>query len=135
MNGWCLGVITVCFCYLSFVSPNTRRLSFKTDSLTQRAGAIAWALVIFVRGAISIIYSFPLTGCGSQLYSLAGALFLLIEGQYFFFFFPEWYIYGGIGMGVAVLALVNILAFSNVSGCLSAGILGLTRTLTFPGPQ
>jgi len=57
---------------------------------------MAWGVVIF-------------------LYSLAGSLFLLIEGQYFFFFFPEWYIYGGIGMAVAVLALVNIIALSNRS--------------------
>jgi len=57
---------------------------------------MAWAAVIFV-------------------YSLAGALFLLIRGQYFFFFFPEWFIYGGIGMAVAVMAVVNILALSNRS--------------------
>jgi len=64
--------------------------------LPLRAGAIAWAAVIFI-------------------YSLAGALFLLIEGQYFFFLYPEWYIYGGIGMTVAVLALVNGIALSNGS--------------------
>jgi hypothetical protein len=46
---------------------------------------------------------------------LAGSLFLLIDGQYFFFFYPEWYIYGGIGMTVAVVALLNILALSNRS--------------------
>jgi len=40
---------------------------------------------------------------------------LLIEGQYFFFVYPEWYIYGGIGMAVAVLALVNAIALSNRS--------------------
>jgi len=57
---------------------------------------MAWAAVIFT-------------------YSLAGSLFLLILGQYFFFFFPEWYIYGGIGMAVAVLALLNIIALSNRS--------------------
>jgi hypothetical protein len=60
-------------------------------------------------------YPFSLTRSESQLYSLAGSLFLLISGQYFFFFFPEWFIYGGIGMAVAVMALVNILALSNVS--------------------
>jgi len=57
---------------------------------------MAWAAVIFV-------------------YSLAGSLCLLILGQYFFFFYPEWFIYGGIGMAVAVLALLNILALSNRS--------------------
>ena len=45
---------------------------------------------------------------------MAGSLFLLISGQYFFFFFPEWFIYGGIGMAVAVMAVLNILALSNV---------------------
>jgi hypothetical protein len=64
--------------------------------LPLRAGAIAWAAVIFI-------------------YSLAGSLFLLIEGQYFFFVFPEWFIYGGIGMAVAVLAALSILALSNRS--------------------
>jgi hypothetical protein len=64
--------------------------------LPLRAGAMAWGVLIFI-------------------YSLAGSLFLLIEGQYFFFFFPEWYIYGGIGMAVAVLALLNVVALSNRS--------------------
>lgn len=64
--------------------------------LPLRGGAIAWAAIIFI-------------------YSLAGSLFLLITGQYFFFFFPEWYIYGGIGIAVAVMAAVNILALSNRS--------------------
>jgi len=64
--------------------------------LPLRAGAIAWAAVIFI-------------------YSLAGSLFLLIDGQFFFFSYKEWYIYGGIGMAVAVLALINILALSNRS--------------------
>lgn len=61
-----------------------------------RAGAMAWGVVIFI-------------------YSLAGSLFLLIEGQYFFFVFPEWFIYGGIGMAVAVLAALNVVALSNRS--------------------
>ena len=74
-----------------------------------------------MRGTVSIIYSFSLTRSGSQAYSLAGSLFLLIEGQYLFFFFPEWFIYGGIGMAVAVLAVVNIFALSNVSICPAAG--------------
>jgi len=59
-----------------------------------RAGAMAWGVIIFI-------------------YSLAGSLFLLIEGQYFFFVFPEWFIYGGIGMAVAVLAALNVVALSN----------------------
>jgi len=70
--------------------------------LPLRGGAIAWAAIIF-------------------LYSLAGSLLLLIKGQWLFFFYPEWYIYGGIGMAVAVVALINILALSNVrEGCLTA---------------
>ena len=82
-----------------------------------------------------------LTRSGSQLYSLAGSLFLLISGQYFFFFFPEWFIYGGIGMGVAVLAVLNILALSNVSVCLSnrsnlgADMNGDSPSITFSGPM
>jgi len=64
--------------------------------LPLRAGAMAWGVVIF-------------------LYSLAGGLFLLIDGQYFFFFYPEWYIYGGIGLAVAALAAVNVIALSTRS--------------------
>ncbi|KAH7100793.1 hypothetical protein BKA62DRAFT_705654 [Auriculariales sp. MPI-PUGE-AT-0066] len=61
-----------------------------------RGGAIAWNVVIF-------------------LYSLAGGLFLLISGQYLFFYHPEWFIYGGVGMGVAAVALINMFALSNRS--------------------
>jgi hypothetical protein len=119
-------VIIACFYYLSFVSPNIPGYRSRLILRLKRGGAIAWAVVIFVRGAASIISSFPLTRSGSQLYSLAGSIFLLIRGQYFFFVFPEWYIYGGIGMAVAVLAAVNILALSNVSVhsiCPTAGIM------------
>ncbi|EPQ60156.1 hypothetical protein GLOTRDRAFT_52078 [Gloeophyllum trabeum ATCC 11539] len=64
--------------------------------LPLRGGAIAWAVVI-------------------AAYSLAGGLFLLIDGQYLFFEFPEWQIYGGIGVGVCALAVINIFALSNRS--------------------
>ncbi|EJD03768.1 uncharacterized protein FOMMEDRAFT_133152 [Fomitiporia mediterranea MF3/22] len=49
------------------------------------------------------------------LYSLAGGIFLLVVGQYIYFVFPEWYIYGGISIGVASAAAINILALSNRS--------------------
>jgi hypothetical protein len=63
------------------------------------------------------LFSVPSRSLASkiQVYSLAGGLFLLIEGQYFFFFFPEWFIYGGIGVAVAALAAVNVVALSTVS--------------------
>lgn len=64
--------------------------------LPLRGGAIAWGVVI-------------------MLYSIAGGVFLLIEGQYLFFVYPEWFIYGGIGLGVAAVAAINILALSNRS--------------------
>jgi len=64
--------------------------------LPLRAGAIAWGVVIAV-------------------YSLAGGIFLLSKGQFLFFHFPEWQIYGGIGVGVASLAIVNVIALSNKS--------------------
>jgi hypothetical protein len=64
--------------------------------LPLRAGAIAWAVVI-------------------AAYSLAGGIFLLIRGQYLFFFFPEWQIYGGIGLGVAAAAIISMFALSNRS--------------------
>jgi hypothetical protein len=61
-----------------------------------RAGAIAWAAVI-------------------AAYSIAGGIFLLRYGQYLFFVFPEWQIYGGIAMVVAGAAVVNAFALSNRS--------------------
>jgi len=64
--------------------------------LPLRGGAIAWGVVIAV-------------------YSFAGGLFLLKYGQYLFFVYPEWFIYGGIGMGVAAMACINIVTLSNRS--------------------
>jgi hypothetical protein len=64
--------------------------------LPLRGGAIIWAAVIF-------------------LYSLVGALILFIYGKFLYFVAPEWYIYGGIAMAVAGVALVNLLALSNRS--------------------
>ncbi|CAL1694212.1 unnamed protein product [Somion occarium] len=64
--------------------------------LPLRAGAIAWAVII-------------------ALYSIAGGIFLLKWGQYLYFFYPEWLIYGGIGMGVGATAVITILALSNRS--------------------
>ncbi|KAF8963867.1 hypothetical protein BDZ97DRAFT_956205 [Flammula alnicola] len=64
--------------------------------LPLRGGAIAWALLI-------------------ATYSLAGGIFLLIRGQYIFFVYPEWQIYGGIGLGVAAAAIISMFALSNRS--------------------
>jgi len=64
--------------------------------LPLRAGAIAWASLIF-------------------LYSLAGGIFLLRDGQFLFFFYPEWQIYGGISLGIAVAAAISAIALSNHS--------------------
>ncbi|KAG7452174.1 uncharacterized protein BT62DRAFT_926390 [Guyanagaster necrorhizus] len=64
--------------------------------LPLRGGAIAWAVVI-------------------AAYSIAGGIFLLIDGQYLYFTYPEWYIYGGIGLGVAAVAIINMFALSNRS--------------------
>ncbi|TFK56498.1 hypothetical protein OE88DRAFT_1729987 [Heliocybe sulcata] len=64
--------------------------------LPLRGGAIAWSVFIAV-------------------YSIAGGLFLLLDGQYLFFEYPEWQIYGGIGIGVTAVAVISILALSNRS--------------------
>ncbi|KZT27590.1 hypothetical protein NEOLEDRAFT_1154957 [Neolentinus lepideus HHB14362 ss-1] len=64
--------------------------------LPLRGGAIAWGVII-------------------AAYSLAGGLFLLIDGAYLFFEYPEWQIYGGIGLLVATIAIISILALSNRS--------------------
>ncbi|PWN27059.1 hypothetical protein BDZ90DRAFT_232621 [Jaminaea rosea] len=59
-------------------------------------GAIAWNVFI-------------------ALYSLAGSIFLFRYGQYIFFNFPEWQIYGGIGMAVMSVAVITIIGLSNSS--------------------
>lgn len=64
--------------------------------LPLRGGAMIWGVII-------------------AAYSIAGGLFLLIDGQFLFFDFDEWYIYGGIGLAVAAVALINVLALSNRS--------------------
>ncbi|PPQ77010.1 hypothetical protein CVT25_014827 [Psilocybe cyanescens] len=47
--------------------------------------------------------------------SIAGGVFLLVKGQFLFFVFPEWQIYGGIGLGVAAAAVISMFALSNRS--------------------
>jgi len=64
--------------------------------LPLRAGAMAWAFIIFA-------------------YSLVGGIFLFHWGQFIYFVYPEWEIYGAIGMSVALTALINIFALSNRS--------------------
>jgi len=64
--------------------------------LPLRAGAIAWAVILAV-------------------YSIAGGIVLLMYGQYLFFFYPEWQIYGGISLGVAAAAVISVPALSNKS--------------------
>jgi len=50
-----------------------------------------------------------------MLYSFAGGIFLIRWGQYLFFVDDAWYIYGGIGLLVGFIALVNVIALSNRS--------------------
>jgi len=64
--------------------------------LPLRAGAIAWGVVI-------------------ALYSIIGSIFLFKYGMFIYFIYPEWQIYGGIGMAVAATSIVNIIALSNRS--------------------
>jgi len=64
--------------------------------LPLRGGAIAWAVLL-------------------ATYSIAGGVFLLMRGQFLFFTYPEWQIYGGIGIGVAAAAVISMLALSNRS--------------------
>lgn len=61
-----------------------------------RVGGIAWACLI-------------------ALYSLAGGIFMFLYGPFLFFTSPEWQVFGGIGMIVGLIAVTDILAFSNRS--------------------
>jgi len=64
--------------------------------LPLRAGAIAWAAVI-------------------TIYSIAGGVFFFLDGPYLFFTYPEWEIYGGISLVVALTAFISLCALSNRS--------------------
>jgi len=61
-----------------------------------RVGAMIWAFLIL-------------------LYSAVGGIVLFKWGQFLFFVYPEWEIYGGIAMAVAGLSLVTIFALANRS--------------------
>lgn len=49
------------------------------------------------------------------VYSLGGGIFLLIDGKFLFFHYPEWQIYGGIGLFAGLTAVINIFALSTRS--------------------
>ncbi|KDN53306.1 hypothetical protein K437DRAFT_98213 [Tilletiaria anomala UBC 951] len=61
-----------------------------------RHGAMAWCIFI-------------------ALYNLAGSILLFRDGQYLFFNYPEWQVYGGIGMAVMSICIINIIAYGNTS--------------------
>lgn len=61
-----------------------------------RAGAMAWGVFM-------------------GLYSIAGGIFLLKWGQFIYFTYPEWFIYGGIAMGVASVSIITVVVLSNRS--------------------
>jgi len=48
-------------------------------------------------------------------YSIGGGIFLLIDGKFLFFHYPEWQIYGGIGLLTGLTAVITIFALSNRS--------------------
>ncbi|CAE6413431.1 unnamed protein product [Rhizoctonia solani] len=64
--------------------------------LPLRGGAIAWAVLL-------------------GIYNLVGGILLLRYGQFLYFVYPEWYIYGGISMAIGSVAVLNILSLSNRS--------------------
>ncbi|TDL28135.1 hypothetical protein BD410DRAFT_812165 [Rickenella mellea] len=64
--------------------------------LPLRAGAMAWGVII-------------------ALYSIAGGVLLLKYGNFLYFLYPEWQLYGGVSVGVGVIALINVFALSNRS--------------------
>jgi len=48
-------------------------------------------------------------------YSVGGGVFLFIDGPFIYFFYPEWEIYGGIGLVVGLTAIISLIALSNRS--------------------
>ncbi|KAI0068037.1 hypothetical protein BV25DRAFT_1818400 [Artomyces pyxidatus] len=64
--------------------------------LPLRGGAIAWATIMV-------------------LYSVVGGILLFKYGDFLFFDYPEWQIYGGISMAIGAVALINAFALFNRS--------------------
>jgi len=64
--------------------------------LPLRAGGIALALLI-------------------AAYSIGGGIFLFVDGPFIFFVYPEWEIYGGIGLLAGLTAIITMFALSNRS--------------------
>ncbi|GJE86286.1 hypothetical protein PsYK624_023660 [Phanerochaete sordida] len=61
-----------------------------------RVGAMLWATLI-------------------MLYSIAGGIVLFKWGPFLFFTYPEWQIYGGVGLAVGFVCLITIFALGNRS--------------------
>ncbi|KAH9997784.1 hypothetical protein BJV74DRAFT_826457 [Russula compacta] len=61
-----------------------------------RAGGMVWATIIF-------------------LYSVVGGIFLYRDGPFLYFVYPEWQIFGGIALAVALTAALSVLALGNRS--------------------
>jgi len=61
-----------------------------------RAGGMIWATIIF-------------------LYSFIGGIILFRYGPFLFFVYPEWQIYGGIALAVALVAAITTLGLGNRS--------------------
>ncbi|KAI5476820.1 hypothetical protein MNV49_007278 [Pseudohyphozyma bogoriensis] len=49
------------------------------------------------------------------LYSIAGAVFLFLYGDFLYFTYPEPQLYGGVGIAAGLLAVLFIIALSNNS--------------------
>jgi len=49
------------------------------------------------------------------LYSLIGGILIFKFGQYYFFVFPDYQIWGGISMGVMAIALITCIGISNMA--------------------
>lgn len=50
-----------------------------------------------------------------MVYSLVGGIFLFKWGPFLFFVYPEWQIYGGIGLAVGFVCLITVFALGNRS--------------------
>jgi hypothetical protein len=48
-----------------------------------------------------------------------GAIFLFLYGKFYYFVYPEWYLYGAISMFTALAAGISIYALSNVGSLMA----------------
>ena len=117
------GVSSSSYVLFTILKTSLRRLS-TTDEKNKLP--FSWSPLLYFPTLFAVVVVFPLgcrlcfsPGClgyDSQLYSVAGGIFLFKFGQYFFFIYPEWYVFSS-SLGIVSTKLLTYLLFFSFSWC------------------